>query len=89
MPLAGSAVSDTEDELLDRLSAAAERRERAEDELAQARDDSHAALLAVLRYYLSIGKNNIGAVARRARYDREHVRRIREKAGLTPPGPPA
>lgn len=84
MPLAGSAVSAEEDELLGVLSEAADRRVRLEKELTQAREDTHAAIVAVLAFYKAAGKNRIGEVARHAHYDREHVRRIREAAGLGP-----
>ena len=75
-------AADAVAEALDALQATAERRVALEDRLREAREDTHADIIAALRAFQAQGKNGIGEVARRARYDREHVRRIRRDAGL-------
>jgi methylphosphotriester-DNA--protein-cysteine methyltransferase len=69
---------------LQALDEAAARRVALEEALAEARDETHARIVDALRANQAEGRNGISEIARRARYDREHVRRIRKEAGLDP-----
>jgi hypothetical protein len=79
MSLKPDLVVVDEPDVLDVLAAAAARRVQLEKELAQAREDTHAAIVDALR-----AKTRPSVVARLAHYDREHIRRIRREAGLMP-----
>jgi hypothetical protein len=71
---------------LQALSEAADRRVELERLLDAARRETRRRIVDALRDNQAAGRNGIGEIARRARYDREHVRRIRAAAGLTPVG---
>jgi hypothetical protein len=69
---------------LQALAAAADRRAALERLLDEARRETRDRIVDALRANQAAGRNGISEIARLARYDREHVRRIRQKAGLDP-----